>query len=253
MSAIRQQSLATAIDALHDAPDDLAKRTWLVQQLNDRNTAEMVFRRLHLEERLRARPATRGRFHLRHAGLAALLLVGVGATAIGLAHREIPAPTAAQPTAFVLGAGHSQLPDGSQVMVSQDGTVAVQHAADGALALTLQTGSVTCQVVHQEAGRHFTVHTVEGEVAVVGTKFQVEQQDGATLVHVEEGRVAVHDRTSGVTLMLGAGENARLHPPCAPEKTGSESGPAAAPTCTPEAPSGITPDTDPVNPPPSVP
>lgn len=237
MSAIRQQSLDDAVHALAEPHEDDLRRIWLVQQMRDRTTAEQVFRHLHREESLRLRPRSRfarlGRLLTpRNTTVAAaLLLAAAGAGAYALRSPEPPPPEQLTVAPYSLNGGAAQLPDGSHVMVSPTGTVAVARDADGNTGLTLQRGAVTCEVVHQDTGRHFTVSTIEGEVRVIGTGFTVEQQDGLTTVNVDHGRVEVHDRTSGQTLVLGAGDQARLHPPCMPEKIPAPTPVTPPPTC----------------------
>jgi transmembrane sensor len=83
------------------------------------------------------------------------------------------------------------LADGSRVALGAKSRLRVTSTRPEAVRLDLARGRVDVRATHVE-GRSFVVAAGDVEVHVVGTRFTVED-DGPVRVHVEEGRVRVHD------------------------------------------------------------
>jgi transmembrane sensor len=113
------------------------------------------------------------------------------------------------------------LADGSRVALGAQSRLRVTSSQREAVRLDLERGRVDVQATHVE-GRTFLVVAREVEVHVVGTRFTVED-DGPVRVHVEEGRVRVHD-ASGDRFVAGGEEWTEPAPVPAPIAT--EPGPA---------------------------
>jgi len=93
------------------------------------------------------------------------------------------------------------LADGSEVQL--DGNSAIDVAlGDQGRAVTLRRGAAFFHVSHN--GQPFVVHTGDGEVRVVGTRFEVRREAAATQVTVEEGKVAVQPQHDDAPVMLTA-------------------------------------------------
>jgi len=83
------------------------------------------------------------------------------------------------------------LADGSRVALGANSRLRVTSTRPDAVRLDLERGRVDVQATHVEK-RSFVVAAADVEVHVVGTRFTVED-DGPVRVHVEEGKVRVHD------------------------------------------------------------
>jgi transmembrane sensor len=95
------------------------------------------------------------------------------------------------------------LADGSRVVLGAKSRLRVTSTRPDAVRLDLERGRVDVKATHVE-GRSFLVKAGDVEVYVVGTRFTVEE-DGAVRVHVDEGRVRVHD-SSGDRFVAGGEE-----------------------------------------------
>jgi transmembrane sensor len=110
-----------------------------------------------------------------------------------LAH--VPGPSAtleAPPFAYRTPRGQqrtARLPDGSVVHLNTDTAVVVHYSAAGRK-VTLLRGQADFDVVH-DPQRAFTVSAGHAEITDVGTKFDVNLEDSATVVTVVEGAVEV--------------------------------------------------------------
>lgn len=98
------------------------------------------------------------------------------------------------------------LRDGSRVELGARSRLQLTHTGPDAVQLELERGRVSVQATHVE-GRSFVVLAKGVEVHVVGTRFVVEA-DGNVRVHVDEGRVRVHDPAASGDgdRFVGAGE-----------------------------------------------
>ena len=95
------------------------------------------------------------------------------------------------------------LADGSRVALGAKSRLRFTSTRANAVRLDLERGRVDVQATHVE-GRTFVVGAGDVEVYVVGTRFTVED-DGPVRVHVEEGKVRVHD-PSGDHFVAGGEE-----------------------------------------------
>ncbi len=176
--------------------------------------------------------ATVGRFHQRPAWLlplAAVLLVGV---VLGL-YLLWPAPTGPARLIATRGDATITLPDGSWPLRSDplvagtriatgsdaelrfaypDGTTVTLAAdsegiltADRRVAVRLGRGRLTAMVARQSTAKPALFATGEAEVTVLGTRFTLSSQDGATRLAVDEGRVRLATG-DGAAVVVGPGE-----------------------------------------------
>lgn len=96
---------------------------------------------------------------------------------------------------------------------------------DAHVALTLQDGRLEAQVAHRQPGQTFTVALPDGRVEVRGTRFVVVARPGASLVRVDEGRVAVFDADER-EWSVGAGETHSFAAPAPPAPNPASASPA---------------------------
>jgi transmembrane sensor len=102
-----------------------------------------------------------------------------------------PAPAVAE-LHFATGHGVQQtyrLADDSLLHLNTESAVTVRYS-DNERRVTLEAGEVDFEVVHQ-SGRAFRVVAGPAETVDLGTRFDVRLADGAALVTVQQGRVAV--------------------------------------------------------------
>lgn len=127
----------------------------------------------------------------------------------------------AEPARFSLGP--------HQIELASETTAELVQTEPGAVRIALGRGKVDCDVDPLAADETFEVRTEHARVAVVGTRFVVEADDGCTRVRVTEGRVRVEGDAAldGALLTLGAGETEEL---CVPEpEPATEPAPAVEP------------------------
>jgi hypothetical protein len=106
------------------------------------------------------------------------------------------------------------LADGSHVALGAKSRLRMTSTRADAVRLDLERGRVDVRATHVE-GRSFVVATGDVEVHVVGTRFSVED-DGPVRVHVEEGRVRVHDPSGDHFVSGGEEWTEEALPPAAP-------------------------------------
>ena len=82
-----------------------------------------------------------------------------------------------------------RLADNSVLHLNTDSAVSVRYSKSERL-VTLMSGQAEIEVAH-EANRAFRVHTRSADIIDIGTQFDVRLAQGATVVTVIEGRVAV--------------------------------------------------------------
>lgn len=95
------------------------------------------------------------------------------------------------------------LADGSDVQLDGNSAIDVKLTEQGR-DVTLRRGAAFFHVSHN--GQPFVVHTADGEVRVVGTRFEVRREAAATQVTVEEGKVAVQPQRDAAPVMLTAAQ-----------------------------------------------
>ena len=98
-----------------------------------------------------------------------------------------------------LETGHGEqltqrLADNSVLHLNTDSAVSVRYSKSERL-VTLMSGQAEIEVTH-EANRVFRVHTRSADIIDIGTQFDVRLEQGATVVTVIEGRVAVAPQNS---------------------------------------------------------
>nr|WP_184302606.1 FecR domain-containing protein [Roseateles oligotrophus] len=141
-----------------------------------------------------------------------LVLAGVGG---GLLWSHGQRPLSALAADFSTGTGERRvfaLADGSRLWLNARSVV--DQSFDGtARRLHLRSGELIVEVAKesQEAGggRPFIVHTAQGHIQALGTRFLVRQDDGSSLVAVLHSAVRI-EPLQGQALTLAQGHSARL-------------------------------------------
>lgn len=140
------------------------------------------------------------------------MLLAVGAT--GWAVRE---STPAQALMAELRTGKGQrrqvrLSDGSQLELNSDSAVDVRY--DGQLrALRLYRGEIMVQTASDPDARPFEVHTAEGRVRALGTRFSVRSDEGSSQVSVLQHAVEIRPVDSPLLMLrLDAGQSVTFNP-----------------------------------------
>jgi transmembrane sensor len=87
-----------------------------------------------------------------------------------------------------------RLADNSMLHLNTDSAASVRYSKSERL-VTLLSGQAEIEVTH-EADRAFRVHTRSADIVDIGTRFDVRLEQGATVVTVIEGRVAVGPQNS---------------------------------------------------------
>ncbi len=131
--------------------------------------------------------------------------------------------------ADTVGARRLTLEGGVEAVIGRSGVMRIDDGAP-----RVEAGEVRFSVPHRQPGHPFVVRVQEYHVVVVGTRFGIAVQDGATLVDVDEGIVEVWDAqhrlarlTPGESWRSPAPEAAAPPPPAPPA-------PAPAPVAPPE-------------------
>jgi len=175
-----------------------------------------VWRRIQAE---RAHSASRWRI-----GVAAALTTAAAAAWLLMLPAPTTPPAPAAPTTAMAERGSTPvdltgqtirdartLPSGAEVAVDGEVSVAVATATDTRLLLT--RGSVRNVVPELAPGARYIVETPLAEVAVRGTVFEVRRaDDGATVVEVTEGAVAVEPKDGRSGTLVRPGETVRVEP-----------------------------------------
>lgn len=101
------------------------------------------------------------------------------------------------------------LSDGSQIWVSSASGFD-QHYDAAKRDLDLLAGEILIQTA-ADALRPFSVHTRQGKLQALGTRFSVRlDRDDSTIVTVFEGRVKIHTALTGKSSLINAGEQRRF-------------------------------------------
>jgi FecR protein len=119
-----------------------------------------------------------------------------------------------------MGSRRLTLEGGVEAVIGRSG---VMRFDDGAP--RVEAGEVRFRVPHRQPGHPFVVRVQEYHVVVVGTRFGIALQDGATTVDVDEGIVEVWD-TQHRLARLTPGESWRSPTP----QASAEAAPPASPT-----------------------
>lgn len=137
-----------------------------------------------------------------------LVLAGVGG---GLLWSHGQRPLSALAADFSTGTGERRvfaLADGSRLWLNARSVV--DQSFDGtARRLHLRTGELIIEVAKDTGGRPFVVHTAQGRIQALGTRFLVRQDDGSSLVAVLHSAVRI-EPMRGQALTLAQGHSARL-------------------------------------------
>jgi ferric-dicitrate binding protein FerR (iron transport regulator) len=119
------------------------------------------------------------------------------------------------PTQYVVGA--------HKVDVSEGAEMQFDRVASSDTALTLKIGRITCEVTPLTPGGSFRVHTRDGEVRVIGTRFVVEVLSDCTYVTVLKGSVWLTETLENASKdrRLDAGQQGAM---CATEESAGVDG-----------------------------
>lgn len=136
-----------------------------------------------------------------------------------------PAPAVVSLAGSFTGSGELRLADGSLLRFAQ-ADYRVEDVEGSRI--TLRSGQVAAEVAPRDAGRPLVIATPHGETVVVGTRFTLAVDAGATLLQVMEGSVRFAGRpvAAGEALLAGAWGVAARTVVIAPE-----SGPTLAEAC----------------------
>jgi transmembrane sensor len=149
-----------------------------------------------------ARETPSGRWFPAAAAMAMILVLGLGLLFtwnLRLTDR-LAGPPGVATLQFATGHGEQltqRLADDSVMHLNIDSAVSIHYSKSERL-VTLSAGQAEFEVAH-EANRTFRVHTGSADVIDIGTQFDVRLDQGATVVTVVEGRVAVAPPLSGLT------------------------------------------------------
>lgn len=169
---------------------------------------------------------------------AGFAFVAAVASVMFLVSQDAPRARPSSPSLVVTpSGGTSQFTVGDAVIdAGSDTSVSVKQDANGTTTLTLERGSVDCDVTPRPNRAPFRVLAGGVTVEVVGTRFEVSRQGNVTRVDVARGKVKVHGK--GELRYVSAGESwtsehgsvvAAVPPPIAPPAP-----PIAAPVAEPE-------------------
>lgn len=100
-----------------------------------------------------------------------------------------------------------ELPDGSHLELNGGTRLQVEFSA-GQRHILMAAGEAMFVVAH-DSDRPFVVQTSQGKVTVTGTRFDVRQEPGRTLVVVEQGSVRVQGQGDSLA-QLGAGQGSQI-------------------------------------------
>jgi transmembrane sensor len=143
----------------------------------------------------------------RPAALAAAILIAVLA---GWGYLELSAPQRPAPVVYATGPGERstvKLADGSQVVLNFATELDV-HIDEKSRRVTLRKGEALFSVVGGKGP--FIVEAGDGEVRVLGTRFQVRNEASNVAVTLIEGHVAVERPERGQSVQINPGEQLRF-------------------------------------------
>ncbi|SHG06701.1 FecR family protein [Fodinibius roseus] len=109
-----------------------------------------------------------------------------------------------------------QLTDGSKIILNADSRLRYPQRHTGKELQVWLEGEAYFDIVHKTGAdrRQFTVHTRDGDVRVLGTKFNVNTRKNQTEVVLEEGKVKIEkpdsSRSSSISHVMTPGEMVRF-------------------------------------------
>lgn len=208
------QAAATWYVQLHAAPPSEAERlgwqAWLAQDARQAQAwarVEKLQRQLgHLPEEV-ALPTLAGVRARRRAVAKVLgLLLAAGATGWGLHIIEPISSRMAQQRTAKGERRHLRLADGGVMDINTDSAVDIRYGA-GLREIQVHRGEVLIQTAADPQGRPFVVHTPQGSVRALGTRFSVRSEGQQSVVQVLEHAVEVRPAAAANRLMrLEAGQ-----------------------------------------------
>lgn len=193
-----------ANEATHDA-----HRHWLEGAPAHRQAWERL---IQLQERFErvgpgvARPTlSSARLKRREAlKVLSLLLAAAGTGTLAWRNTSLPSLVADQRTAT--GESRSlRLEDGSQVTLNTATALNI-HYSPSLRELQLLSGEILVQTAHDAQARPFIVHTREGSIRALGTRFTVRSEDDQTQVCVLEHAVEVRTATQALPVRVEVGQ-----------------------------------------------
>lgn len=207
---------ARAQEAPHDSAVQQALQAWLAEHPRHREEYQRLVQlwraadfipRQRLEALCQpepARPLARRRL-LRQALAAGVAVAALGLGWTGWQYQQLNHQD-------TLSTAHGErrqveLPDGSRLELNSATQVQVMFSA-GRRHVRLEAGEAMFIVAH-DSGRPFVVSTAQGEVTVIGTRFDVRQDLSSTRVAVEQGSVKVQGAAESLAL-LGAGQGSHI-------------------------------------------
>ncbi|GAB7531323.1 fec operon regulator FecR [Pseudomonas sp. 3A(2025)] len=135
--------------------------------------------------------------------LSLLIVAGAGGT---LAWRTTPLPTLMADQRTATGERRSlRLEDGSQLHLNTATAVNIRYSATLREVHVLR-GEILVETARDTQGRPFVVHTREGSIRALGTRFTVHREDDSTRVCVLEHAVEVRTASMSPALRVNAGQ-----------------------------------------------
>ena len=103
------------------------------------------------------------------------------------------------------------LPDGTRIVLGSASAIAVNYSS-GQRQVRLLEGDILITTAKDAAARPFSVHTAQGSVRALGTRFGLRQAHDSVQVGVEQGAVEISPAAGGAAARrrLDAGQQARL-------------------------------------------
>lgn len=100
-----------------------------------------------------------------------------------------------------------QLPDGSQVSLNANSGLTIKKSWESGSAREVWLdGEAFFSVAHKPSNQRFIVHTDNGDIVVLGTRFNVFTRRGKTQVVLSSGKVKVITRNAADTIFLEPGQ-----------------------------------------------
>jgi len=203
-------------DAPHDAAAQAQLQAWLAQHPAHRQAYERLAQlwraadfipRQRLEALCRPEPVRQlpRRRLMRQALAAGVAVVALGLGWTGWQYQQLNHQDS---LSTALGERRQvELPDGSRLELNSATQVQVMFSP-GQRHVRLGAGEAMFIVAH-DSDRPFVVSTVQGDVTVTGTRFDVRQDQGSTRVAVEQGSVKVQG-AAGSLALLAAGQGSHI-------------------------------------------
>lgn len=186
-----------------------AHRRWLEHDPRHRQAWERLARLQERFERISpgiARPTLAGARAKRREVLKILsILLAAGASG-ALAWRTTPLPTLMADQRTGVGERRRvRLDDGSQVQLNTATALDIRYSAS-LRELRLLSGEILIETARDALARSFIVHTREGSIRALGTRFIVRSEAGQTQVCVLEHAVQVRNANPGTVIRVDAGQ-----------------------------------------------